>query len=616
MTLYRFEASGLDPYTVYRIDTASGSTTPAAITGPELETITGSQLKAHRSGKLSPFLFTSATLYAKPLTYQGVAGTPVTLTGVLYADAAPPTSDPSIGSLNWGAKIAITGDSIQAGGSGPQSQGTPGNPGRFQHWSAAHLWMSALANGQIYVPVNCGHGGYTSANLAALFDAEVLSLNPDVVIDGAGYNDGLDGSNYPSATLAAMESNRAKCQARGIPYVIATLTPYGKPADADPTVGPTCTVLATGGTLTAGTYYYKYVWVVGSGVTLASPASSAVVIASGSTNSVVVEPPTNGYSGSVNIYRSSDGGTTYGLIGNLNSGGGAYANSWYTDTGTAQGATYGVTNTTAVPTIAATMLRIAKINLLKRWYAAKYRLPIIDLYSAVTDPATGMWKQGYSGEGVHPNYNGNAAMGAAMWNAIKDKFKPAIYRSSFFGRDETNCWTDSANLPNGLFTTNNGQYPSNFGGYGNTNGLTRTVAPRTGHIGNAYSMTKAGSGNQGAYYDQPVFSPVSAAARFIPGHVYQFALTMESAPTGNARGGVSGGFAWKYADNSEHGGFAVAFPVALAPTRWVSWPMICPPLATGISVAAATNGDLGTCAYSDFQMVDLTAAGFPDSGLY
>ena len=116
MTLYRFEAAGLDPYTVYRIDTASGSTTPAAITGPELETITGSQLKAHRSGRLSPFLFTAATLYAKPLTYQGVAGTPVTLTGVLYADAAPPTSGGGGGAVASvvGQTGVVTGTQIVA----------------------------------------------------------------------------------------------------------------------------------------------------------------------------------------------------------------------------------------------------------------------------------------------------------------------------------------------------------------------------------------------------------------------------------------------------------------------------------------------------------------------
>lgn len=57
---------------------------------------------------------------------------------------------------------------------------------------------------------------------------------------------------------------------------------------------------------------------------------------------------------------------------------------------------------------------ILQLNAFIRRTAAKYRLPLVDMYAAVMDHTTGLWLATLSPDGVHPNSLGASVMGTAL----------------------------------------------------------------------------------------------------------------------------------------------------------------------------------------------------------
>ncbi len=66
---------------------------------------------------------------------------------------------------------------------------------------------------------------------------------------------------------------------------------------------------------------------------------------------------------------------------------------------------------------AATYRRQGQWNAFLRSIANRYRLRLVDMYAATVDPATGDYKSGYTGDGVHPSKAGYKAMADAF---VKD----------------------------------------------------------------------------------------------------------------------------------------------------------------------------------------------------
>lgn len=99
MARWVFDVTGLDPLRRYRIDTASGSASPAVLTRPGNDLpIADSVLQADMAGRLPRFVGTAQTLYAKVADYMGAfGGTPVTITTGWDIDA--PLATPSSGIL-------------------------------------------------------------------------------------------------------------------------------------------------------------------------------------------------------------------------------------------------------------------------------------------------------------------------------------------------------------------------------------------------------------------------------------------------------------------------------------------------------------------------------------
>jgi lysophospholipase L1-like esterase len=208
-----------------------------------------------------------------------------------------------------GNRLVVTGDSITAS----NCDMAPTANVWGDSW-ATHLVLAS--QGALQAIYNAGHGGYTSTQLEALFDTEVVANAPTIVGICCGTNDNLVG-NTPSTTATKIKSMIAKARAVGADVFLCTVPPQGTAALPVPTA-PTATVVATGGTLMAATYRYKVTGVNAGGTETTASAVGSVVISSGTTNSVTVDIPylegTNAYK----VYKeTSDGSGTYGLVGTL-----------------------------------------------------------------------------------------------------------------------------------------------------------------------------------------------------------------------------------------------------------------------------------------------------------
>ncbi|AEQ20997.1 putative SGNH-hydrolase [Rhodococcus phage E3] len=70
----------------------------------------------------------------------------------------------------------------------------------------------------------------------------------------------------------------------------------------------------------------------------------------------------------------------------------------------------------------ATYRRQGQWNAFLRSIASRYHLRLVDLYAATVDPATGDYKAGYSGDGVHPSKVGYQAMSDAFVKAVSPHY--------------------------------------------------------------------------------------------------------------------------------------------------------------------------------------------------
>lgn len=487
---------------------------------------------------------------------------------------------PDIVATPGGARFAVSGDSITAGGSD----------------STARSWVDSWpvnavlsSGGRLQFLQNAGRGGYTSTQLLALLQTEVLSYNPDIVGIFWGYNDVLDGSNKPTVTAANDVTAVAQVRAIGAIPVMCTIAPQGNAALSAPSV-PTLTAVSTGGTLAAATYRYVVTAVNVSGETTGSAVTS-VVIGAGTTNSVIVDmvhmEGVTGYK----VYREiTVGSGTYGLIYTTPSN---PPNKRFTDTGFTPGTTVPVSNTTAVAYNATTQRKIETINAWRRSYCSQQGIAMVDLHSLLVDPTTGLYKTGWTTDGTHPTATSYRRIGQAGWAAMSNLVQTTTPLYVNNNANPINLFSNGC-LINGSATT-----PTGWASYGGASaGVTETLAAKTGFLGKAYTITR--SVPEPRYIDGPSFT-----TGFSVGDTIMFTFMFQS------EGTEAGGGQVTVAVRGTAGGIPANMGVTAAdigPSLWTTT-FVVPAGATGFYPSISMSYGAGSISIGQLGFFNLTALG-------
>jgi len=360
------------------------------------------------------------------------------------------------GALLDASRTVVVGDSLTRSADSEAIQAFRGS--WFTH---AHHASSGL----IRLFKNAAHGGWNSTQLRAVFDAEVLATNPTLVGLMCGRNDTPDANGHPKPLIDFVTEAVAKCRARGIGVFLVNTVPQGNAALPSP-VAPTVSHTYTGSPMPARTYRYKIT--AGNGGTGAAPAgetlpgavgASLAISSAGATVKVTWPhiPGANWY----RIYReTTDGSGVYQLLTTIAPGASTLTTGthYHYDTSTAAlGAEPPAANTTANAFSSASSR--ARINAWLAQYAATEGIPLVDAYSILTDPLTGMFKDGLTYDGTHPTGKANALLGEAIAAALAPLIRPAPPIVSASAMDPINLTTDgllatgSATLPTGFVKT-------------------------------------------------------------------------------------------------------------------------------------------------------------------
>lgn len=263
---------------------------------------------------------------------------------------------------------------------------------------------------------------------------------------------------------------------------------------------------------------------------------------------------------------------------------------------TPSGTTPPVSNTTAVAVTEAGQRKVSTINAAKRAYAIQNHVPLVDMTTPLADSATGLFRDGFTNDGVHPSIAGYRALGVQAWTALGPLFRPHRPYGSLHNLDPNNRVLDNTSQPNGMFGTGSASVPAGWSVYGGSaSGTTNAREPREGHNGNALIIVRTIPDTRVA---DGVSAPVTA------GHWYVFAGTIEL--DGGDEGAICA-FAVRWGNN------VVAHQFYLAedrgPVRFQSWPLLAPSGVTTIYVRATLALAPATLAFSELTIYDLTALG-------
>lgn len=408
-------------------------------------------------------------------------------------------SDTSIANISLAGRLgnmfAAAGDSITA----VNSDNT------YKAWGDSWVTHLALSSkGTLNLVANGGHGGWTSTQLEAVFNDEIVALKPNVVHIAAGTNDNLDGNNRCTATAAALTSMVEKAKTAGIVPVLHTIPPASSAAISSPSA-PTFIQDTTGGTLGAGTYSYRISAVTGTGETLAGTAATTVV-ASGTTNCINVGWTMVDGAQKYKIYGRT-GGSELLLATVQPSGAEAFGVSFWKDTGavTPAGA-LPASNTTAVAYNATADRKITTINAWIRQFCVSNKVHCVDVYSILVDTTTGMYITGYTFDGTHPTPKTQQKIGKFVWDKMATYYNPVSVPITYSNVDPVNV------VSNGCLVNGSANLPTGWSSYwGLSSAFTDTLAVRTGFAGKALGVSReypdprfhelGGIGTQGVTWD-------------------------------------------------------------------------------------------------------------------
>lgn len=461
-----------------------------------------------------------------------------------------------------------------------------------------YTYFTALSDGRLPYVFNAGHGGYSSAQLVALLDAEVKANLPatgGVVIWAAGRNDSRDVEKTKAGDRAVL----AWCRANRVRMIVTTIPPVGTLGLATPSA-PNGVADTASGTLAAGTYAYKIVAKTDndSKVTLPGPPTSVTVSATGR---VVLTwthvPGATGY----DIYRDN---LKIGSAAKMNNP--AYPFPTFTDSGAAGAGAPPTTNTTAVAALdPADVLHTARVNAWRKRFAATNGLQCVDFYRVMADPATGRYKQGYSIDGTHPSSLGQKIMGQEAWDTLGGSLPQVRGYIAEDQADPLNGYT------NGLFLTGAGNpvdRPSPFNGYGTPAVVAGSIAPLAGFKGNAWVLDRQDP-TKGAYNGANVINLAGFAS---VGDRVQFSTKIQK--TGSQVGGMIAeiGVRWNGVSPFSYLGFWRLTQDVENPTQLVSPVGVVPASATGFYFIINVFGGTGKLALGQMTLLNLTTGGSAD----
>lgn len=152
---------------------------------------------------------------------------------------------------------------------------------------------------------------------------------------------------------------------------------------------------------------------------------------------------------------------------------------------------------TIPPSISSNYAFVSSLNAWIVKQSKMLKLPMVDLFAVLVDPATGNYKAGYSLDGVHP---AGAAVRLAAQAALADLlplFPPHHPLLPAYNSDPNNLVT------NGLMLTSAGGIPSGWSANASSGHVVYTVAPDAHMAGNAFIATKttgaAGDADNASY---------------------------------------------------------------------------------------------------------------------
>jgi lysophospholipase L1-like esterase len=323
---------------------------------------------------------------------------------------------------------------------------------------------------------NSANAGETSAEMAARFSTDVLAYNPDVVTILSGQNDATLADcvrDVESMIVAAKAVNKQ-------PILLASIP--GGSAGITPPTGATATGAITGGTLAAGTYYYRVATTWGSSSISDACAEFSTTVASGTTGSVAVKWDSSKSGTGYKIYRGSTPGTEQ-LIATITAAQPARPACSFTDTGS-------VTPSGALPTdntgLATNPTRGNRSFMAMQTLAQKYNLPFIDLLTPLADlTGTGRYIAGSSYDGTHPSPWGSNLLAQAAAAQLSPFLKPRKHYLSINNTDSDVRYT------NPLFLNTSGNLPTSWTVTTAGSGTAETIVQDTAFArGNILKLTR------------------------------------------------------------------------------------------------------------------------------
>jgi lysophospholipase L1-like esterase len=160
------------------------------------------------------------------------------------------------------------------------------------------------------------------------------------------------------------------------------------------------------------------------------------------------------------------------------------------------------------------------------------RILLVDFYSILVDPSTGVYKSGYDlGDGIHPSPTAAKAMAQYFITATANLFGPAQESIIATNGDQTNL------IPNPLFLTSTTAWTSN--GYGSTAAPTYAVLTDPAISGNWFSFTVPQATADGQFY-----SVNGPAAITTPGHHMAYSFKFQITGLEENGGHVNMGYAF------------------------------------------------------------------------
>jgi lysophospholipase L1-like esterase len=139
-----------------------------------------------------------------------------------------------------------------------------------------------------------------------------------------------------------------------------------------------------------------------------------------------------------------------------------------------------------------------------RYYAQAQRIPLVDFFALLTDPATGMYLSGYDcGDGLHPSAAGHMAMAAYFNTKMAGYLQP--YEPM---RALTN--TDANNLLSNPLLIDGTPTPTGWGAQGTTmTGYTEQLVTDSDFLGKAWEIDLNTPSNAGGY--RQIYQTVAAS---------------------------------------------------------------------------------------------------------